>query len=112
MRDFNESNWARPEFGSEYIEHADIYIVERKRLFEILKSFYGHFLWREWIEERQASLAVEGDFSDIIHRYKDNKDNRPDMLADQLSALREIGFTDVDCFYKYGIFSIYGGKKG
>ncbi len=240
MTDFNESNWAKPEFGRNYIENADIYIVERRRLFEILKSFYGHFLkngrkkrildlgcgdgiitgelmkvddtisailvdgsedmlcrakerlkdfkdtrfirasfeeiikkdipldvnydlvvssqaihhltlaektslfrtiydhlgsgghflnidvilapsedlerwymslWREWISERQKSLGTESDFTDIISRYKDNKDNKPDTLDDQLIALKEIGFKDVDCFYKYGIFSVYGGQK-
>jgi tRNA (cmo5U34)-methyltransferase len=36
----------------------------------------------------------------------------PDTLAAQLNALQTIGFEDVDCFYKYGIFTMYGGKKG
>ena len=44
MTEFNKSKWANAEFGKEYIDNADIYIVERRRLLEILKSFYRHFL--------------------------------------------------------------------
>lgn len=240
MTDFNESNWARPDFSRQYIDNADIYIVERRRLFEILRSFYRHFLkdgvkkrvldlgcgdgivtdelirvdttlsatlidgsedmlsrakerlkyhkdvdfvkasfqeiingeiamggdydlivssqaihhltlaektslferiynylrprgyfvnidvllapdeqleqwymslWREWIVQKQESMHMERDFTDVINRYKDNKDNRPDTLGDQLVALNKIGFRNVDCFYKYGIFTVYGGSK-
>ncbi|MBI1810495.1 MAG: hypothetical protein HY035_09030 [Nitrospirae bacterium] len=48
---------------------------------------------------------------DTMRRYKDNKDNKPDTLGNQLGALKKIGFKEVDCFYKYGIFTMYGGKK-
>ena len=44
MTDFNRSNWAKEEFSKQYVENADIYIVERRRMFDILKSFYRHFL--------------------------------------------------------------------
>ncbi len=240
MTEFNRSNWAKAEFSQEYRDNADIYIVERRRLLEILKSFYKHFLcnkqqkkvldlgcgdgiitheflkvddflsatlvdgsedmldkakerlrgfkniqfikasfqeilekkilhqtfdfvvsslaihhltmkekialfkniysclnvgghfmnidvilapvenlehwymtlWKEWIDERKALLGIAGDlYDDIIRRYKDNKDNKPDTLGDQLGALKKIGFKDVDCFYKYGVFTMYGGKK-
>jgi tRNA (cmo5U34)-methyltransferase len=69
-------------------------------------------LWEKWIDERKAILGIEGSqYGDIIGRYKDNTDNKPDPLAAQLGALQTIGFKDVDCFYKYGIFTMYGGKK-
>lgn len=240
MTEFNKSQWAKPEFTQEYRDSADVYIVERKRLLEIMKSFYKHFignkpnsnildlgcgdgiviyellridnlieatlmdgsedmlnkakdrlkdfgnlhfirasfqeilnknttlqnydfivsslaihhlsleektalfrtiyshlnvdgyflnidvvlapsdalekwyllLWEKWIDERKTSLGIEGSqYDDIIRRYKDNTDNKPDTLAAQLNALQTIGFKDVDCFYKYGIFTMYGGKK-
>lgn len=240
MTEFNKSNWAKAEFSQEYRDNADIYIVERRRLLKILKSFYKHFLcnkqqkkvldlgcgdgiitheflkvddflsatlvdgsedmldkakerlrgfkniqfikasfqevleknilhqtfdfvvsslaihhltmkekialfkniyshlningyflnidvilapteileqwylslWRDWIAERKTILGIEGDFfDDIIDRYKNNKDNKPDTLENQLNALKDIGFRNVDCFYKYGIFSMYGGRK-
>lgn len=240
MSDFEKSSWGDSGFGQEYREKADIYVIERRRLFSILKSFYRHFLpgekgkrvldlgagdgvitrelldvdpslrptlidgsaemlataaerlenveditylqatfqdltggmelpggyhfivsslaihhleaddkrklyelaydllvpdglfmnidlvrapkdaveewymslWREWIDERKASLGFEGDiFGEIIRRYKDNEDNRLDTLDDQLSMLIGAGFRDVDCYYKYGIFTIFGGRK-
>jgi tRNA (cmo5U34)-methyltransferase len=241
MTEFNKSQWAKPEFTQGYRDSADAYIVERKRLLEILNSFYKHFignkpnsnildlgcgdgiiiyellridnsieatlidgsedmlnkakdrmkefgnlhfirasfqeiinkkitlqrydfivsslaihhlsieektalfetiyshlnvggyflnidvvlapsdaleqwyllLWKQWIDERTSFLGIEGSHrDDVIVRYKDNNENMPDTLAAQLNALQTIGFEDVDCFYKYGIFTMYGGKKG
>ena len=240
MTEFNKSKWAKAEFSEEYIENSDIYIVERRRLLEILRSFYNHFinnkpkinfldlgcgdgiiahellkvnnsmsttlidgsenmlnkarmrlngfnhthfikasfqeiidknlvqgnfdfivsslaihhltmdekkalfrsiyshldtdgyflnidvvlaptdalerwyllLWKEWIDERKAFLKIEGNyFNEIIQKYKDPVNDKPDTLDAQIGALKSIGFKDVDCFYKYGIFTMYGGKK-
>lgn len=240
MTEFNKSQWAKDEFTREYRDNADIYVMERARMLNILKSFYRHFmkkdrkksildlgcgdgiiayellktdgaisatlldgsrdmlnnakerfkgfekvsyihasfqeimrknvlehqyglivsslaihhltmkekralfrkiyahlypggyfmnidcilaptdtldqwylsLWKEWIDEKKLSLGMNGDyFDDIIRRYKDNKDNKPDTLEDQLNALREIGFREADCYYKYGIFAMFGGRK-
>ena len=240
MTEFSKSQWAKAEFTQEYRNSADVYIVERKRQFEILKSFYKHFvasksgnyildlgcgdgivshellriddsivatlidgsedmlkktaerlkgfknihilkasfqeildnkialqnfnfivsslaihhlsmpekaalfktiyahldvdgyflnidvilaptktlehwyfsLWRGWIAERKTTLGIKGnDYDDIIQKYKDNTDNKPDTLDEQLNALKSIGFKDVDCYYKYGIFTMFGGKK-
>lgn len=44
MTEFDETNWAKAAFSKEYAEDADIFILERRRLLEILKSFYGNFL--------------------------------------------------------------------
>jgi tRNA (cmo5U34)-methyltransferase len=69
-------------------------------------------LWQEWIDEQKAPVGIPGDlYNDTMRRYKDNKDNKPDTLEPQLDVLKEIGFKDVDCYYKYGIVAIYGGKK-
>lgn len=240
MTEFNKSQWTKPEFTQQYRDSADVYIVERRRLLESLKSFYGHLignkpnsnildlgcgdgiviyellrvdnsigatlidgsedmlnkakdrlkdfknvhyirasfqeilnnsiplqmydfivsslaihhltmeektalfktiyahlnidayflnidvilapsvaleqwyllLWKQWIAERKSFLGIEGNqYDDIIRRYKDNTDNKPDTLGAQLKALQTIGFKDVDCFYKYGIFTMYGGRK-
>ena len=44
MTEFDKSHWAEKDFSNQYLEAADIYIVERKKLLEILKSFYRYFL--------------------------------------------------------------------
>jgi tRNA (cmo5U34)-methyltransferase len=240
MTEFNKTNWSRPEFSQQYRDNADIYIVERRRMIEIMKSFYGYFisgnenknvldlgcgdgilthnlleidssisatlidpsgdmlskakerlrgsdnihyikasfqdlmkdtslqksfnfivsslaihhltseekkslfriihahlhpggyfmnidvilapalpleewymqLWHEWMDERKAVLGLERDlFDDITKRYKALEENKPDTLEDQLNALKETGFREVDCYYKYGIFVVFGGRR-
>jgi len=44
MTDFEKTNWSKPEFTQQYRDNAEIFIVERKRMFDILRSFYKHFL--------------------------------------------------------------------
>lgn len=240
MTDFIKTNWARAEFSRNYLEKADIYIVERRRMFSILRSFMSHFLsssdkknildlgcgdgilteellqvdgslpvtlldgsddmlakarqrlkkfgafryvrasfqellekdvlaerydfvvssmaihhltlsekimlfkkihslleeggyfvnidvvlpptealdqwymklWQEWMDDMKSTLGMEDEPSEnIIKRYKDLGENKPDTLESQLKALSEVGFSEVDCYYKYGIFSVYGGKR-
>ena len=239
MTDFDKTNWAKVDFSRNYLEKADIYIVERRRMFSILRSFMSHFLsstdkhlldlgcgdgilteellevddslsvtlldgsddmlakarqrlekfgdfryvrasfqellkkdilaeryalavssmaihhltlsekirlfnkihalledggyfvnidvvrppsealdqwymklWQEWMDYKKAALGVKDDPDvNIIERYKDLDENKPDTLETQLHALKDIGFSEVDCFYKYGIFSVYGGKR-
>ena len=241
MTDFNNTRWADNEFAKQYRENADIYIVERQRMFGIMRSFFRHFfsgrknirvldlgcgdgivtanildadnsisatlvdasgdmlekarerlkgfeeidfikasfqeimenglpergydivvssmaihhltmdekkkffkainahllpdgqfinidvvlpptgqldgwymkLWEEWMDEKRAELkAYDEPSGDVIIRYKNGAENQPDTLKNQLDALRAAGFRDADCYYKYGIFVVYGGTKG
>jgi tRNA (cmo5U34)-methyltransferase len=70
-------------------------------------------IWREWMQHMQNQLNLKDESpEDIIRRYKDPSSmNKPDTLEAQLKALREIGFRDVDCYYKNGIFAVFGGKS-
>ena len=240
MTEFDKTNWARPDFVQQYRDNADIYIIERRRMFEIMKSFYRYFisniggadildlgcgdgiithellsidksikatlidgsddmlqkarerlkdfpdmifqnisfqeilergqlnsnyhfivssqaihhlsrdekrqlydmifshlhpngffmnidvtiapvdsleqwymkLWQEWMDIEKTTLGLEGDpFKDVISRYIEADENRPDTLEKQLSILKDVGFRNVDCYYKYGIFAVFGGMK-
>ncbi len=69
-------------------------------------------LWKDWIDERKWDLRIADDrFDRIIRSYKDAEENKPDTLKDQMNALEQIGFKDVDCYYKNGIFTMFGGRK-
>ncbi|MGZ7109037.1 MAG: class I SAM-dependent methyltransferase [Methanobacterium sp.] len=68
-------------------------------------------LWREWIIEKEMEYGAPKSFQNVPDKYKNNPDNHPDTLISQLNALKLIGFKNVDCYYKYGIFAIYGGQK-
>jgi tRNA (cmo5U34)-methyltransferase len=46
-----------------------------------------------------------------VGKHSGKEENKPDTLNDQLNALRAAGFKDVDCYYKYGIFSMFGGRR-
>jgi len=67
-------------------------------------------LWRQWItgqpeqERREEPLAIP-------EQYKGNPDNTPDTLESQMQTLQSIGFKEVACYYKYGIFSLFGDRK-
>ena len=67
-------------------------------------------LWRQWISEHPATASREK-LLGIPVQYKGNPDNMPDTLNVQLAALEEIGFHDVDCYGKWGIFALFGGRR-
>jgi tRNA (cmo5U34)-methyltransferase len=67
-------------------------------------------LWKEWIASHVPN-SQKASLLPVPQRYKDNVDNNPDPLLPQLKALAEIGFRNVDCYYKYGIFAMFGGSK-
>jgi len=67
-------------------------------------------LWREWIEEFPDKGKSAG--MDVIpEKYKESPDDFPDPLDKHLELLRKAGFSDVDCYFKYGIFALFGGFK-
>ncbi len=77
---------------------------------ESLENWYLK-LWKEWIIENEAKMEHSESFQNIPDQYKNNPDNNPDTLENQLKLLKSAGFSNVDCYYKYGIFSVYGGQK-
>ncbi|MFC2027323.1 class I SAM-dependent methyltransferase [Chloroflexota bacterium] len=69
-------------------------------------------LWRERIEERQVGMNVEADFESMYEKYTEKEHySRVDSMETQMNALREVGFREVDCYYKHGLFAMFGGKK-
>jgi tRNA (cmo5U34)-methyltransferase len=70
-----------------------------------------HFaLWREWIVENQRVLHLEESYENIPDQARAKEENHYDPLPAQLAALREAGFSDVECHYRYGLFAVYGGR--
>lgn len=69
--------------------------------------------WKDWMRSMQERSGVQDEEpEEVVARYKSPSSmNRPDTLEDQLDALRDAGFQDVDCYYKNGIFAVFGGRK-
>jgi len=68
-------------------------------------------LWKERILNRQALLKIDKSFEYVPEEARQKPENHYDLLEAQLSALKSIGFSTVECHYKCGVFVIYGGKK-
>ncbi len=71
-------------------------------------------LWIDWMNEKVSDRGLNIDtklINSVPTDYKLKEENKPSDLFDQIRILNEIGFRDVDCFYKYGIFSVFGGTK-
>lgn len=69
-------------------------------------------MWRDWMNERLAQIGAEvGEYDGLPEMAIAKPENKPSGLVDQLELLRRIGFRDVDCFHKYGVFAVFGGTK-
>ena len=71
-------------------------------------------MWTDWMNETLQKNCLNdkiGKYDDLPSIYKNKEENKPDTLISQLDLLNDIGFKDVDCFYKYGIFAVFGGTK-
>lgn len=72
-------------------------------------SSYLHSLYKsDWKEKVEASDLTR---EEIELAYERTKLDKMSSLADQLNTLRDIGFIDVDCMYKYYNFVVLYGRK-
>lgn len=76
---------------------------------EPLEAWYIAF-WQEFIE-RNTQEEIKKKILRIPRQYKHNTDNIPDTLEYQIQALKEIGFSNVDCYFKFGVFCLFGGTR-
>lgn len=79
---------------------------------ETLEGWYFE-LWKDWMRSMQTRFGFQDEApEEVVARYKDPASmNRADTLEVQLGTLRDVGFRDVDCYYKNGIFAVFGGRK-
>ena len=61
-----------------------------------------------WREHLEASGIPRGELEDIYQRMTYD---RTSSLEGQLIWLRNCGFVDVDCHYKYNNFAVYAGRR-
>ncbi|HYA26977.1 MAG TPA: methyltransferase domain-containing protein [Thermodesulfovibrionales bacterium] len=97
-----------------HLNHGGCFVnidVVRAASGEVQEWYYA--VWRDWMQAMFERFNIDDELpTDIIRRYKDPSSmNRPDTLETQLRTLSETGFTNVDCYYKNGIFTVFGGKK-
>ncbi|KYC46154.1 MAG: hypothetical protein APG12_00097 [Candidatus Methanofastidiosum methylothiophilum] len=62
--------------------------------------------WKDFMAQ-----SLPGDEIEDTWMAKHHKEDRPEILLDQLSWLKEIGFSEIDVVWKYYNFAVYGGTK-
>jgi len=73
-------------------------------------NWYYQF-WGEWIARNSQETGHGKDFSHIPGSARANPDNKLTSIDDQLDAMRGVGFREVECHYRNGLFCIYSGSK-
>jgi len=74
---------------------------------EIFDSFFLDHI------RRSISKPDQNEMMNQIEKayYEDKKENKPASVEKQCQWLRDIGFKDVDCFFKTFELSLFGGNK-
>jgi serine/threonine protein kinase len=68
-------------------------------------------LWREQIADREQQRGRKNSLGDVPDLVRRDPDNKFSALNGQLNSLRSVGFVDVECLYRNGIYVLYGGRK-
>ena len=71
-------------------------------------------MWTAWINKVLSTHNLEqevGTYDGLPQKYQNEAENKPSGLFDQLQVLQQVGFRNVDCYYKYGSFALFGGTK-
>lgn len=78
-----------------------------------LSEKWQFFMWRDWMRRNleENGFMEKNKYNYIPDKYKQNKENVPSKLVQQLHALQDVGFKNVDCFFKYGIIALFGGTR-
>ena len=63
---------------------------------------------RVWMEHLRNTDLTDGQVSVIVERMTYDKTA---SLERQLAWMKEAGFADVDCYFKYHNFAVYTGRK-
>lgn len=69
-------------------------------------------LWHDAVFERLPGAELKDTLERVSRQYTQREHYaKVDTLESQMKSLSEAGFADVDCFYKQGMFAMYGGRK-
>ncbi len=74
--------------------------------------FENHYVTARYVMERQNGSART--FEQIAEEYKNRPDKAANILAPvelQCDWLREIGFEEVDCYFRIYELAVFGGRK-
>ena len=89
--------------------NIDVVLPTSKKTEEIQFEMWKRSIINELVKDnRQAEID---NHINLPEEYKGKSENKPSTLISQLEMLSNIGFRDVECYLKNGIFAFYGGQK-
>jgi tRNA (cmo5U34)-methyltransferase len=88
------------------LEHVASLTPSGKALFD---SFFVDHLFR--FHSSQKTKKTRREVEEAYYERPDKKENFLDSVDTQCQWLREIGFKDVDCFFKVFELALFGGRK-
>jgi tRNA (cmo5U34)-methyltransferase len=95
--------------------HGGLFVISDPVLPRSERSEAWQFqMWRDAINDALIKMGRESDIGTqdgLPAEYKQKAENKPSGLFSQMRLLEDIGFRDIDCFYKHGIFAVFGGCK-
>ncbi len=69
-------------------------------------------LWREEMTEKEEESGRKIDRERFIRRHMEGEHHsRLETIGALLKKLEEAGYREVECYYKYGMFAMYGGRR-
>jgi tRNA (cmo5U34)-methyltransferase len=76
------------------------------------KLFENHVIDTSLAQDQQAGGSkTRDDVAQSFHNRPDKDANILEPVEDQCNWLREIGFTDVDCYFKVYELAVFGGRR-
>jgi tRNA (cmo5U34)-methyltransferase len=81
--------------------NADIILGSNNTLHELYVTRWKDFM----------AKSLPGDEIEDTWMAKHHREDRPEVLMDQMSWLNDIGFKEIDIVWKYYNFAVYGGTK-
>jgi tRNA (cmo5U34)-methyltransferase len=81
--------------------NADIILGSNNTLHDLYVTRWKDFM----------AKSLPGDEIEDTWMAKHHREDRPEVLMDQMSWLNDIGFKEIDIVWKYYNFAVYGGTK-
>lgn len=82
-----------------------------KPVSKLVENFHFQMWENSILRQVNNDINAYKEHEKLSSAYKNKHENKPSTLISQLNMLQEIGFEDVDCHHKDGIFSMYSGVK-
>ncbi|MBN1780846.1 class I SAM-dependent methyltransferase [bacterium] len=76
----------------------------------VYNGFYDE-IWRDWLSVRKNEYGLGDELLNVPENARAKEENKYEPVSVQLRFLKEVGFHEAECWYKAGLFVMYGARK-